>query len=81
MIVSAMRPTSVSTQPPKKPAVTPASPPSTKTRATEVTAIEKSSRVAATTRLKMSLPSWSVPNQCDALGPCRAALVFEASGS
>ena len=32
------------------------------------TAMPKSSRVATTTRLKMSRPSWSVPNQCAADG-------------
>ena len=35
-----------------------------KTSATEATAMERSSRVATRTRLKMSRPSWSVPNQC-----------------
>ena len=61
--------------------MTPASPPIRKTNATEKIAIEKSRRVAATTRLKMSRPSWSVPNQCARLGACRAALVLLASGS
>ena len=66
MMVSAMRPTMRSIQPPKKPAATPASPPIRKTSATEATAMTKSSRVATMTRLKMSRPSWSVPNQCAA---------------
>ena len=40
-----------------------------------------SSLVATMTRLKMSRPSWSVPNQCAADGGFNAAAVFEASGS
>ena len=32
----------------------------------------RSSRVATSTRLKMSRPSWSVPNQCAADGGCSA---------
>ncbi len=41
----------------------------------------KSSRVATTTRLKMSRPSWSVPNQWAADGGFSAAAVSLASGS
>ena len=57
MMVSAMRLTMRSVQPPKKPAATPASPPIRNTSATEDTAMMKSSRVAATTRLNTSRPS------------------------
>jgi hypothetical protein len=81
MMVSAMRPTMRSVQPPKNPAATPASPPMRKTRATEATAMKKSSRVATTTRLNTSRPSWSVPNQCASDGPLSAAAVSLASGS
>ena len=63
MMVSAMRLTMRSVQPPKYPAATPARPPMRNTSATEATAMVKSSRVATTTRLKTSRPSWSVPNQ------------------
>src|SRR3954467_7534431 len=40
-----------------------------------------SSRVATITRLKMSRPNWSVPNQCAEDGGFRAAAVSDASGS
>jgi hypothetical protein len=40
-----------------------------------------SSRVATMTRLKMSRPSWSVPNQWAEDGGFSAAAVSEASGS
>ncbi len=73
MMVSARRPTMRSVQPPKNPAATPASPPSTNTSATEKTAMPMSSRVATMTRERMSRPSWSVPNQWAALGACSAA--------
>ena len=43
--------------------------------------MKKSSRVATTTRLNMSRPSWSVPNQCAADGALSAAAVSLASGS
>ena len=81
MMVSAMRPTMRSVQPPKKPAATPASPPIRNTSATEATAMKKSSRVATTTRLNTSRPSWSVPNQCFTDGGFSAAAVSLASGS
>src|SRR5580704_5382550 len=51
MMVSAMRPTMRSVQPPKKPAATPARPPIRNTSATDATAMKKSSRVATMTRL------------------------------
>ncbi len=51
------------------------------TSTTEATAIKLSSRVATMTRLKMSRPSWSVPNQCAADGGFSAAAVSEARGS
>ena len=57
MMVSAMRLTMRSVQPPKNPAATPARPPIRNTSATEKMAIVKSSWVAATTRLKISRPS------------------------
>ena len=57
MMVSAMRLTMRSVQPPKKPAATPASPPIRNTSATENTAMMKSSRVATITRLNTSRPS------------------------
>ena len=63
MMVSAMRPTMRSVQPPKYPAATPARPPIRNTSTTEKIAMAKSSWVAATTRLKISRPSWSVPNR------------------
>jgi hypothetical protein len=44
-------------------------------------AMKKSSRVATTTRLNTSRPSWSVPNQCASDGPLSAAAVSLASGS
>ncbi len=81
MMVSEMRETMRSVQPPKKPAATPASPPIRNTSTTEATAMKKSSRVATITRLKMSRPSWSVPNQCAADGPFSAIAVLLASGS
>jgi len=81
MIVSEMRPTMRSVQPPKKPEAMPARPPIANTSATEVMAMTKSSRVATMTRLKMSRPSWSVPNQCFHDGACKAATVSLASGS
>ena len=81
MMVSAMRPTMRSVQPPKNPAATPASPPMRKTSATDAMAMKKSSRVATTTRLNTSRPSWSVPNQCASDGPLSAAAVSLASGS
>jgi hypothetical protein len=43
--------------------------------------MRKSSRVATTTRLKTSRPSWSVPNQCAAEGDLSAAAVSLANGS
>ena len=81
MMVSAMRLTTRSVQPPKKPAAMPAKPPMTNTSATEVMAMTKSRRVATMTRLKISRPSWSVPNQCFHDGACSAAAVSLASGS
>ncbi len=57
MMVSAMRPTTVSTQPPKKPANRPARPPAAKTSATEATAMPMSTRAATMTRLSMSRPN------------------------
>ena len=81
MMVSESRLMSRSVQPPKKPAAMPAKPPITKTSATEESAMMKSSRVATTTRLKISRPSWSVPNQCCNVGACRVAAVSLASGS
>ena len=62
------------------PAATPDSPPSTNTSATDATEIVRSSRVATITRLKMSRPNWSVPNQCWSEGACSARLVLLASG-
>ena len=59
----------------------PASPPIANTSATEESAMTKSSRVATTTRLKMSRPSASVPNQCLSEGGCKVAAVSLASGS
>ena len=41
----------------------------------------KSRRVAATTRLKTSRPSWSVPNQCSIDGGLSVAVAALASGS
>ena len=81
MIVSAMRPTIWSTQPPKKPAATPDRPPSANTSATENTAIERSRRVAAMTRLRISRPYSSVPNQWCIDGGCSLATTSLASGS
>ena len=81
MMVSAMRLTMRSVQPPKKPAATPASPPIRNTSATENTAMMKSSRVAETTRLNTSRPSWSVPNQCAREGGLSDIAVLLASGS
>ena len=81
MMVSAMRPTMRSVQPPKKPAATPDNPPMTKTSATEKIAMPRSSRAATITRLRISRPSWSVPNQCFADGACKADVVLLASGS
>jgi hypothetical protein len=43
--------------------------------------MRKSRRVATTTRLNISRPSWSVPNQCAAEGGLSAAAVLLASGS
>jgi len=59
----------------------PASPPIRNTSTTDATAMKVSSRVATMTRLKMSRPSWSVPNQCAADGGFSAATVSDASGS
>ena len=81
MMVSAMRDTMRSVQPPKKPAATPASPPIRNTRTTDDTAMMKSSRVATITRLSTSRPSWSVPNQWAADGAFSACAVLLASGS
>jgi len=58
-----------------------ASPPIRNTSATENTAMMKSSRVAATTRLNTSRPSWSVPNQCAREGGLSDIAVLLASGS
>jgi hypothetical protein len=52
-----------------------ASSPMRKTSATDATAMKKSSRVATTTGLNTSRPSWSVPNQCASDGPLSAATV------
>ncbi len=81
MMVSETRPTMRSVQPPKKPAAIPASPPITSTSATEAMAIVKSRRVAASTRLKISRPNRSVPNQWCSDGDCSVAEVSLASGS
>ena len=78
MMVSAMRPTMRSVQPPKKPAATPASPPIRNTSATDATAMKKSSWVATITRLNTSRPIWSVPNQCAADGGFSAIAVLLA---
>ena len=73
MMVSAMRPTMRSVQPPKKPAAIPASPPTHEDqRDRERRRCARSSRVATTTRREMSRPSWSVPNQCRSEGACSA---------
>ena len=48
---------------------------------TAITEIDKSSRVATTTRLNTSRPRLSVPNQCVADGGCNAIAAFDASGS
>ena len=76
MIVSEMRPMMRSAQPQKKPAATPATPPIRNTSTTDATAMPKSRLVATTTRLKMSRPSWSVPNQCAADGAFSACAVL-----
>jgi hypothetical protein len=68
-------------QPPKKPAASPSGMPMTKDSATAETAMPRSSRVATTTREKMSRPSASVPNQCAAEGGCSATALLLASGS
>ena len=49
--------------------------------ATADTAMPRSSRAATITRLKMSRPSASVPNQCAAEGGCRRAVPSVISGS
>ena len=43
--------------------------------------MKQSSRVATMTRLKISRPNWSVPNQCAQDGGFSAAAVSEAKGS
>ena len=52
-----------------------------KARITEAKAIERSRRVATSTRLKMSRPSWSVPNQCAAEGGFSAIAALLCRGS
>ena len=47
----------------------------------EATAMNVSSRVATMTRLKISRPNWSVPNQCTGDGGFSAAAVSDARGS
>jgi hypothetical protein len=55
--------------------------PMTNDIATAANAMPKSSRVATTTREKMSRPSASVPNQWFAEGCCSATLELLTSGS
>jgi hypothetical protein len=43
-------------------------------------AMNRSSRVATISRLRMSRPSWSVPAQCAAVGGCKAIGTSEATG-
>ncbi len=81
MIVSLMRDTTRSVQPPKTPAQAPARLPTAKDRATAEKAMAMSSRVATMTRLSMSRPSWSVPNQCRAEGGLSVFAVSLLSGS
>ncbi len=57
MMASLRRETIRSVQPPKKPAQAPAAVPTRKDRATAPTAMTRSSRVATSTRLRMSRPS------------------------
>ena len=47
---------------------------------TEAKAMVRSRRVATSTRLKMSRPSWSVPNQCAADGGFSAIAALLCSG-
>ena len=81
MMVSAMRPTMRSVQPPKiagGDAGEPAHQEDQRHRGDRDDEVEP---VATITRLKMSRPSWSVPNQCAADGGFSAAAVSLASGS
>ena len=63
MMVSVTRVTMRSVQPPKNPADAPSTLPTTNDRVTAESEIARSSRVATSTRLRMSRPTWSVPNQ------------------
>jgi hypothetical protein len=80
MMVSAMRPTMRSVQPPKKPAATrePAEREDQRHRSDGDAEIEPGRDHHGE---KTSRPSWSVPNQCARDGGCSAEAVLLASGS
>src|SRR5882672_5682484 len=81
MIVSVIRVTILSVQPPKKPAQAPPRLPRANEIATAETAIARSSRAATMTRLRISRPIWSVPNQCRHVGGSSLRAVSLSSGS
>ena len=81
MMVSLMRETIRSVHPPNIPAHAPARLPTAKDSATAEKAMAMSRRVATMTRLSMSRPSWSVPNQCRADGGLSVLAVSVLSGS
>ena len=81
MIVSMTRPMMRSGQPPAQPAKAPSAVPATSEMSTAAKAMPRSSRVATSTRLKMSRPNASVPKTCDRLGGLSASSGIGASGS
>ncbi len=76
---SARRMITLSTQPPKKPAIPPSTAPMIMAAMTRMTASGSVIRAPNRTREKTSRPSSSVPNQCAQDGPARIAN-FCASG-
>ena len=81
MIVSITRPMMRSGQPPAQPAKAPRAVPSVRAISTAATAMIRSSRVATSTRLRMSRPYASVPKACERLGAVNASSGAGASGS
>lgn len=69
----------LSTAPPKKPAMAPRMPPTTRPKATAMKPMDRDTRLPWTTRASRSRPNWSVPNQCSAEGHWSRSAIFRST--
>ena len=75
---SVSRITASRTTPPAVPAITPSGTPMAAAARVMPTPTSNDSRAPMITRVRMSLPTSSVPNQCAALGACSLLAMFTA---